>query len=173
MIRFSITLLVYGAALLFVGALTYFVAPPGANAATAMIVSGGGALLLMLCAVCAPLVRERRRLGLLAIYGGLALPLILGVGALMRLSGSLNKTNAFNADFEQNGSIALVAQGDEKRHNTAYQTVGIGSTVMLSAFGFIVLLLHMPKIPAAKPKPADAAPPPPSRPKTAPADDGE
>lgn len=153
MIRYSITLLAYGAALVFVGFLTYFVAPPGANAATAAIVSSVGAVLLMLCAVCAPLVRERRRLGLIAIYGGMVLPIILGVGALMRVSGSLKKTQEFNAEFEQSGSIALVASGEEKRHNTAYQTVGIGSTVVLSAFAFVVLVMHRPKIPAAKPKP--------------------
>ncbi|MCA9294673.1 MAG: hypothetical protein KDA20_12760 [Phycisphaerales bacterium] len=165
MIRFSITLLAYGAALVFVGFLTYFVAPPGANAATAAIVSSVGAVLLMLCAICAPLVRERRKLGLIAIYGGMALPIILGMGSLMRLSGSLKKTQEFNAEFEQSGSIALVASGAEKRHNTAYQTVGIGATVVLSAFAFVVLVMHRPKIPAAKPKPvpapAKSAEPPP------------
>ncbi len=175
MIRFSITLLVYATSILIIGWLTNHVAPPGANAATAVIVPSIGAALLTLCAVCAPLVRERRKLGLFAIYGGMAIPIVLGMGAFMRGQSSLKKTHEFNALFDEEGSIALVVSGEEKRHNTAYQTIGIGSMVVMSGFAFLVLIMHRPKIPAAKAVTKAAAkksaPPPVSKP--APADDGE
>ncbi|MEO1130067.1 MAG: hypothetical protein AAFX05_10245 [Planctomycetota bacterium] len=148
--RTAITLFAYAAALLFVGWLTYHVAPPGSNAFTALIISGGIALMSVACGVLTLLLKKKRVLGMIGIHVGLVLPLVGAIGPAMRLSGSMENTARFNDELRASSQITVTtATGDNVWRNTAYQTVGIGSSAAVSAFAFVALLAHRPKVPKA------------------------
>ncbi len=168
-------MIVYAVALSGVGYITYIVAPEGASAKTAVAITGGLALLTLVCAVLALLIKANRRLGMIGIHVGLLIPLVAIAGSAARLSGSLENAQAGNAAIS-----ALVEQLDSADTGTlqkkdddvwklafpgsgvsveltnvfqpkGYQTVGIASTALLSAFAFVAFLLHRPKLPP-KPK---------------------
>lgn len=161
MFKFALTLIAYAAALLAIGYLTYTVAPPGSNAKTALIAPAIGAAAALVCAVLS-LIRSDRKLCMIGIHLGLILPLLMALGPTMRLSGSLSNTAEFNKDFEAAKSITLIAEGDGERHNTAYQTVGLGASSALSLFAFLALLSHRPPAPKRRPAPIPATTTPPA-----------
>jgi phosphotransferase system glucose/maltose/N-acetylglucosamine-specific IIC component len=151
--RTALTLFAYAAALLFVGWLTYHVAPPGSNAFTALIISGGIAALSVACGVLTLLLKKKRVLGMIGIHVGLILPLVGAIGPAMRLSGSLENTARFNDELRANNEVTVTTKtGENVWRNTAYQTVGIGSSAAVSAFAFVALLAHRPKVPKAAAK---------------------
>lgn len=147
----------YAVALVAVGYLTYSVAPPGAKAATALMMSSGIAALMLFCAVASLMINRNRAIGMVGIHLGLILPLVAALGTGMRLPGSYNNAKAFNAAVASEGSVLVQPASSENRHlphPVAYQTVGIGSTVILSLFAFAAILSHRPKVP---PKPTKTA----------------
>ncbi len=138
----------YALGLLWIGGITWYVAPPGANATTALIVSGAGAAGAVVCIVLLLQTERSRARALLGFYLGLFVLIVMGVGAGMRLKGSLGRTSEFNQEVRR-GSVTVVTQTRENKdspiHPVAYQAVGIAATVALSAFAFIVLLTQKPK----------------------------
>ncbi|MFM9959080.1 MAG: hypothetical protein ACKVZJ_13525 [Phycisphaerales bacterium] len=165
MTKFAIAMIAYAVALLGIGALTYLAAPPEANALTALIVPGIGAVLAIACVVLAFQIHTKRTLGMVGIHVGMVVPLVLAVGAFARLPGSLSK----NAAYYDKQSIKLptdsgpqVTLSSAKDYPTGYQAVGIGSVGVLSSFAFIVILLLRPKPPAKSPVPVERPAPQPS-----------
>ncbi|MGP1347791.1 MAG: hypothetical protein ACTS3F_14130 [Phycisphaerales bacterium] len=148
----AITMLLYAAALLAVGWLTYAVAPPGANAKTALFISGAIAGLMVFCAIATMAIKKNRVLGMAGIHLGLVIPLLGAIGPLARISGSYAGAQEFNNAVEA-GGVVVGATGDADAtapEPVAYQTVGLGATAALSLFAFGAILLHRPK-PAREP----------------------
>jgi hypothetical protein len=170
MFKYALTLVAYAIALVLVGFVTYSVAPEGANAATALIISGVLAALAVACAVLSFMIKSNRTLGMIGIHLGLVVPLLAVAGTASRLPASLEATERGNSDLttireqaERTGGATLVKTEDEWELTfpesevtvgmgnvlspRGYQTVGIASTACLSAFAFIALLIHRPKVP--------------------------
>jgi hypothetical protein len=145
----AIIMVLYAAALLAVGYLTYSLAPPGANAKTALYISAGIAALMVLCAIAALTIKANRTVGMIGIHVGLVLPLLAAAGPIMRLPGSLENANRFNEQVAA-GGVMVQPLTDENRdlpHPVAYQAVALGSTAALSLFAFGAILSHRPKPP--------------------------
>lgn len=163
----ALTMIAYALAVLFVGGLTYFVAPPGASAVTALIVSIAAALLASACAVMSLLIESRRTLAMIGIHAGIVLPLVIAAGSFARLRGSLDGAHAFNQAIAQSGGVIVSSQtiqDKSKPHPLAYQSVGIGAVGAISLFGFVTLLLQRPRLsrepaPHAAGSGASASPP--------------
>lgn len=168
MTKFAIAMIAYALALLGIGALTFLSAPPAANALTALIVPGIGAVLAIACVILAFQIHTKRTLGMIGIHVGLVVPVILAAGAFSRLPGSLRS----NAAYYEKQSIALptgasgsdtqVTLSSSKDYATGYQAVGIGSVGVVSAFAFITLLLLRPKPPARSAVPVEPPAPKPT-----------
>lgn len=158
-----ITMIAYGLAVLFIGGLTYFVAPPGANALTALIISILAAVFMTTCAILSLMIESRRTLGMIGIHLGLILPLVIAVGPFMRLRASLDHAHAFNAAVAEAGGLIVSKEtiaDKSKPSPIAYQTVGLGSIGALSVFAFITLIVQRPRVP----KPHAASTPAPVQP---------
>lgn len=153
LLPYCFTIAAYGLAILFIGGLTWFVAPPGASAITALAVSVIGAVLMGVCAALTLRLENNRRLGMIGIHAALVLPLVLALGAGMRLRASLDKANTFNNALR----AAPVAVSMESIANkdlpspVAYQTVGLGSIAAVSLFAFVALLAQRPAPGATRP----------------------
>lgn len=147
--RYALSLVTLGATILAICLLTSEVAPPGANAKTAVIIGGAGFILLTMCALLSLMINRNRALGMIGIHIGLLLPLLLASGPLMRVSGSIEKAKAYYetpatetpAQEEQEVTAA------DSDHPYAYQAVGLGSVALVSVFGFIMLITQRPSIP--------------------------
>ncbi len=178
MLRFFLTAVAYAVALVLVGFVTYSVAPPGANAMTALVMSSLIAGLMIVCAIFALAIKKNRTLGMIGIHVGLVVPLLAIGGTGARLGGSLANANAANESIERimllmelDQPATLVDRGQDAEDSRyavrvseadsaaadalfnpiGYQTVGIGSTAILSAFAFVALLSHRPRVPEAEP----------------------
>lgn len=159
----AVTMFFYGLAVLFVGGLTYFVAPPGANAVTALIISIVAALAMTTCAVMSLMIDSKRVLGMIGIHLGLLLPLLVAAGPIMRLRPSLDKAHAFNAAVAEPGGLIVSAEtiADKgKPQPVGYQTVGLGAIGALSVFAFVTLLVQRPRVPKPEKKEATTLSPP-------------
>ncbi|GAB4517719.1 MAG: hypothetical protein Tsb0013_21960 [Phycisphaerales bacterium] len=173
MFKYAITLIVFGAALFGVGYVTYAVAPEGANAKTALFITGGLGGLAVVCAFMSLAMVASRPVGMIGVHLGLLIPLLSLGGPAARLSGSLSGAQeantsiaAFKSAAEDATAGALTKSDDGVWTATfglddqvqltgllepkGYQTVGIASTAILSLFGFVALLLHRPKVPPKK-----------------------
>ncbi|MHC4415014.1 MAG: hypothetical protein ACYS0G_07010 [Planctomycetota bacterium] len=69
----------YAIFLLACGLVAYFMAPEGAKASTALLVSGGTAAVMVACGVMARLIGRNRPVGIVGSHAGLILPLIFAV----------------------------------------------------------------------------------------------
>lgn len=69
----------YAAFLVICGFVAYFMAPPNAKAATALIVSSGTAALVVICAAMAGAIYRKRTVGMIGIHAGLVLPLLFAI----------------------------------------------------------------------------------------------
>lgn len=169
MTKFAIVMIAYALAMLGVGYLTYSVAPPGSNAWTALLVPGIGAAAVTACVIMGLRIDGDRRLGMIGIHAGLALPLLMSIGSFARLPGSLQK----NRDYYEH-SLLKTSEGETtgvgtvtgKTHPTGYQAVGIGSIGTLSLFAFVSVLLLRPKPPALAVAAAPPVNPEPPKPRT-------
>jgi hypothetical protein len=173
--RYALTLIAYAVALVAVGYVTYSLAPEGANAKTALVISAGIGLVCVACAVLGLLIKGNRTLGMIGVHVGLIMPLLAVGGTASRLGGAIEATNAGNAALAtlseqakdaQSLMVQRPAEGELKLvfpdaseqvdmnavlEPRGYQAVGIASTAALSAFAFLALLFHRPKLPP-KPK---------------------
>lgn len=143
----SITMIAYALSLLGVGWLTFFVAFPGSNAFTALIIPAVGAILMTVCAVLALRIGSNRTLGMIGIHAGLIIPLVIALGAGMRLRGSLEKSLAFNKQVRTEAVAVspITRETREQLRPMGYQSVGIGSITALSLFAFVSLVSLRPK----------------------------
>jgi hypothetical protein len=145
----AIVMVLYAAALLCVGYLTYSLAPPGANAATALYISAGIGALMVLCAIATLARKVNRTVGMIGIHLGLVLPLLAAAGPIARLPGSMENAKRFNDAVAAQG-VMVEPLTDENRdlpHPVAYQSVALGSTAALSLFAFGAILSHRSKTP--------------------------
>lgn len=143
-IKAAVVMIVYAVLVIGVGWLTFHVAPPGANAATALIVSVAIGAASIACAVMALMEKRDRRLSLLGIHLGLLIPVLGAIGAFSRFGPSLEKTETFNDRLELDGTLIIAKGGEQAVRPTAYQTVGLGASGALSVLAFVSLLVHRP-----------------------------
>lgn len=69
----------YAVFLVICGFVAYFMAPPTANAGTALIVSSGSAAVMVICAAMAGAIHRKRTVGMIGIHAGLLLPMLFAV----------------------------------------------------------------------------------------------
>lgn len=138
MLAFAITLIGYGLAVLAIGVATYLVAPPGANALTAVIVTGVIAGLSVVFAVLGLMLTRSRLAGMIGIHAGLVLPVLIAA-SMVPMS-----LRSYRATVDR---YALMEAGEEveDRHGVAYRTVAFGSITVVSVYAGIALLLHRPR----------------------------
>ena len=74
----------YAGFLIACGLAAYFMAPPGANAKTALFVSGGSAVVMIVLGIMANSFPRNRKVGLLGIHIGMGLPVAFTVVFGMR-----------------------------------------------------------------------------------------
>jgi hypothetical protein len=84
---------VYAIFLVACGLTAYFMAPPNANAATALVVSSVTAFLIVVCAVMAARLPRNRTVGMIGIHAGLVLPLLYAVLFGLRANASFANAN--------------------------------------------------------------------------------
>lgn len=156
-IRFVVVMGMYALAMLFLGWLTFHVAPPGARAITSLAVCGGIGAAALVCAVLTAMGSQKPRLGLIGVYVGFAVAAAGIAGPAMRLGPSLEKTREYNETLERDGSLIVSKGGDQAKRNTAYQAVGLGAAAALSAVALASLVAVRPRIP---PRAMEAAPAP-------------
>ncbi|HED54277.1 MAG TPA: hypothetical protein ENJ00_08765 [Phycisphaerales bacterium] len=180
--RTSVIMFLYAALLVTFGVLAYLIAPPGAHAQTAVVVTAICALLMVAMGVLSMLIHKKRNLGMIGIHVGLLLPMVFAVAFLVR-AGSAYRSSGVYRYFERayqaevkTGDIADSADArsayleeakpdrgkDLPSGDKAY--LGLILTILfgVSVAAFVVLLLSRPKLP---PKPAAPAVEPPSPPK--------
>jgi hypothetical protein len=166
----AVTMIAYALSMLFVGSLTWMVAPPGASAVTALVISIGAALAMSVCAIMLLRVGASRGLAVAGLYLGIAIPLIVAIGAGWRLRGSIDKSNEFN-EAVRHGPVVVVTRTKENAsdpHPAAYQAVGIGATIALSGLAFVALIASARRIPArVEPAAVEVVSPPPPLPSMA------
>ncbi len=147
-----ITMFAYALALVLMGALTYLARPEGvgwAKAATAVLVPSIAAAMMIVCAVLSMQVKSSYRNAMIGIHLGLVLPLLVAVGAGMRVPSSLEKNRAYYAaqSLEAEGAPQAEAVEDvAPEFPLGYQAVGIGGVAALSVFAFIALLAQRPRL---------------------------
>jgi len=141
---FVIVVLAYAAVLLDGGLTAFMTAPPEANAATALIVPGACAVVMLLCAVGASLIDRNRAVGMIGIHAGLVLPLVFAAAFAFRAMAAAEASAAYN------DPAAVVAEGGEAPdHDKGYLAWTLWRLTGLSGVAFVGLLLQRPK-PAAR-----------------------
>lgn len=146
----AVTMIAYALSLLFVGALTWMVAPPGASAVTGLVISIVASLAMSACAVMLLRAGSSRGPAVAGLYLGIAIPLLVAIGAGWRFRGSIEKAAEFNRAVEA-GSVIVAPRTKENAHNphpVAYQAVGIGATIALSGLAFVALVANARRVPA-------------------------
>ena len=98
-IKYALTMLVYAVCLFISGFVTMSVAPPGSNPATALIIPTVMAALMIAAGVLSLMINSNRKLGMIGIHVGLALPLLFVFGSLLRVSPAISSANEFNSQL--------------------------------------------------------------------------
>lgn len=165
--RASVVMFLYSALMLSLGILAYLIAPPGANAKTAVIVTGACAFIMLAMGVMSMMIHKKRKVGMIGIHLGLILPLIFATLFLMR-AGTNYRASGVHRYF-QTAYLAEVKAGtfkDTPDDRTAFLTgarpkaageipdgdkgyLGFILTMLfgVSVAAFVVLLLSRPEIP--------------------------
>ena len=170
LVRYAITQVAVGGAVLWVSWLTYAASPPAVQEAgkanTALYIGLAFAVLMLACAVGTMLVRGNRLVGMIAIHAALVLPLLVASGPLARLGGAKSATAEYYAltPAELTAAAVTIEDPAERPHPRGYQAVGIGSVVAVAVLGFVALVVQRPPVPkevkkAATPAPQSQAPP--------------
>ncbi len=164
----------YAALILTFGILAYVIAPPGANAKTAVVVTGICALVMVVMGVMSIMIHQKRRIGMIGLHLGLLLPLIFAVVFLMRAGASYRSSgvykyfdHAYQVDLKDRNAQDTIANREsflsgakpEAGKDIPEGDKGYLGFILTMLFGvsvaaFVVLLLSRPKLP---PKPAQAA----------------
>ncbi|MEM1165805.1 MAG: hypothetical protein AAGI30_05875 [Planctomycetota bacterium] len=137
---FALTLAAYGVAVVLIGGLTSAAAPPEANAATALIVTGAAAVLAFVLAALSAFAPPGRVISFVGIHAGLVLPVLLILGTAPRALSTLGASPDEAAEFAETDNSEHQDDGDR-----GYQAVGLGSVAVLSGFTVVALISHRPK----------------------------
>ncbi|MFI4891999.1 MAG: hypothetical protein ACIAQ0_00995 [Phycisphaerales bacterium JB058] len=179
--RAAIVMFLYAALILTFGIMAYLIAPPGANAKTAVVVTAICAVVMSARGVMTLMIHKKRNIGMIGIHVGLLLPLIFAslflmrAGSNYRASGVYNYfQNAYQADLDDRKAEDTTANRDsflsgakpESGDEIPTGDKGYLGFILTMLFGvsvaaFVVLLLSRPKLP---PKPAAAPEPVTSKP---------
>jgi len=172
--RASVVMFLYAALILTFGILAYLIAPPGANAKTAVIVTGLCALVMLAMGVMSMMVHKKRKIGMIGIHLGLILPLVFAVVFLMRAGASYRSSGVYKyfdhayqvdikdrkaADTPENRESFLSGAKPDSGRDLPTGDKGYLGFILTMLFGvsvaaFVVLLLSRPELP---PKPAPVA----------------
>ncbi|MEL7472581.1 MAG: hypothetical protein AAGK04_04625 [Planctomycetota bacterium] len=162
--RAGVVLLVYAGLLLLGGMIAFGMAPPGANAMTALIVPGVCAVLIDVCGVLVIVgaARRRRALVMIGAHAGLVLSLLFSVAFAMqgwtRLGQARERAEAVEryeagelsgAAATDAGLSAFLEAQDLPAHDTMYLAVILLSLAAISVLAFVALVLSRPKPGAA------------------------
>lgn len=157
MLKAAIIMIVYAAAMVMIGAVTFMVAPSGASKATALIVPAACGALMVVCAALtimgAGSARQGKGVGkhgMLGIHLGILLPLLFMLAIMFRAipttSGYLEVRNALNTDQPLPASLAVLDADSLKAFGKDYLAVSLWSLTALSGFAFVSLLVLRPKM---------------------------
>jgi hypothetical protein len=168
MLKAAINMLVYAAALLVIGVIAYLAAPTGASAATALIIPGIAAALMITSAVLtimgAAAARDGKgvsKLGILGVHLGILLPILFTLAfafrALPATNAYLEAKNALNSDNAIEQAAAVLDEKQSKAYRKDYLVVALWSLTALSGFAFASMLTHRPKMEkrAKEPSPSE------------------
>ena len=180
--RAVLTMIGYAVFLVAGGLVAFLMAPPDANATTALLVPSIAAGLMLISAVLSSLMHRSKPVGMIGIHAGLVLPLIFTLGIGQRALATWSEVGDYTeqreayeaaqqqpdqpqpdqqqADRQQAESFGayLEAQGladDVPDHDKTYLAVILTVLALGSAGAFVVLLLQRPK-PEPKPEKAEA-----------------
>lgn len=176
--RAAVVMFLYAALMLSLGILAYLIAPPGANAKTAVFVTGACALVMVAMGVMSLMVYKKRKVGMIGIHLGLILPIIFASLFLMRAGSNYRSSgvyryfdNAYQVDLKERSAqdtaalresflsgarpkwAADIPQGDK-----GYLGFILTMLFGVSVAAFVVLLLSRPQLPP-RPAPAEATRP--------------
>lgn len=173
--RAAVVMFLYAALLVAFGVLAYMIAPPRANAGTAIVVTSVCAAAMIAMGVMTLLIHRRRTAGMIGIHVGLLLPLVFGAAFLWRAGSNFRDSGVYR--YYENAYLAEVKAGtfrDTESDRTAFLSgarpktgeeipegdkgyLGFILTMLfgISVAAFVVLLLGRPKLP---PKAAKAPP---------------
>lgn len=145
-------LLMVGYAVILVGGglAAYSLAPDGARAETAVIVTGAMAVLMVLCAVLALRLPKDRKKGMMGIHLGLVLPILFGLLLIFQGVNSTRTTMEYRAavrefdrevetEYKERRRVWL-EERDLPEHDRAYQAVTMWMLALASFAAFGVLL---------------------------------
>jgi len=145
----------YALVLIDGGVSAYFIAPPEANAATALIIPSACAVLMLLCAVASAMMQRNRLIGMIGVHAGLILPLVFAIAFGSR---ALVATSATEDYREQQGALvdaeapripganaSIEAETDAVDHDKMYLAVTLWRLTGLSGLAFVAILLQRPK----------------------------
>lgn len=160
----------YAALMVAFGVLAYLIAPPGANATTAIIATGACAAIMVAMGVMSLMIKTKRRVGMIGIHLGLVLPLVFAGVFLMRAGSNYRSSGVYNyfedsyqADIESREvtdtdslreSFLSGAKPENGEDIPEYDKAYLGFILTLlfgfSVAAFMFLLLSRPEFP---PKP--------------------
>lgn len=166
----------YALVVIALSALAYLIAPPGANAMTAVVAGGVSAVLMCVAAGMSLMIHKNRPVGMIGIHVGLLLPLLFCVLFLMRIPvayGEAGVFRFFDAEIQRQieaGAMQDTAEArgkfyaDAERSLTGDETkiprtdkTYLGRTLTLlfgaSTAAFVLLLLSRPAVPKPKADP--------------------
>lgn len=169
----------YAALILSLGILAYLIAPPGANAKTAVFVTGVCAAVMIAMGVMSLMIHKKRKVGMIGIHVGLILPLVFATTFLWRAGDNYRHSgvyqyfeHAYQADLKDRNAEDTTANREsflsgakpESGNKIPTGDKGYLGFILTMLFGvsiaaFVVLLLSRPKLPP-KPAPVAAAPEP-------------
>jgi hypothetical protein len=166
--RAALIMFVYAGVVIGLSLLAFVLAPPGANAATAVAMGGGSALVMVVMAVLSLLGRRNRKLGMVGIHVGLLLPLIFAATFLLRIGPSYRSSGVhryFETAYERavnTGAVASTSDAKDAflkagRDSVSGQEIpptdkaylGLILTLLFGASlaAFVLLLLSRPTLP--------------------------
>lgn len=157
MLKAAIIMIVYAAAMVMIGAVTFMVAPSGASKATALIVPGVCGALMVVCAALTIMGAGSARQGngvgkhgMLGVHLGILLPLLFMLAIMFRAIPTTSKhlaaRNAINPDQPIETTAAVLDEDSRKALAKDYLVVSLWSLTALSGFGFVALLVLRPKM---------------------------
>jgi hypothetical protein len=178
--RAATIMFLYAALLLTFGILAYLIAPPGANASTAVVATGACAAIMIAMGIMTLMIKSKRTVGMVGIHMGLVLPIIFAgvflmrAGAAYRSSGEFRYfNNAYLADISNRGVEDTTATresflsgakpefaADIPEGDKAYLGFILTMLFGVSVAAFMFLLLSRPELPPkdAAAKPAEPKP---------------
>lgn len=106
----TVAMFMYGGAMMLCGVVAYMMAPPGANAATAVAVPAVCAVLMDVCAIMSAGLKKNRKVGMIGIHAGLVLPLVFAVAFGLRGASVAQGVSDYRAASDR--YLSAVRSGD-------------------------------------------------------------